>query len=294
MKESVEQFMVFLEVERGMSSNTVLSYRRDVNKFVAHLKVSRKNIPQAKREDIIDFITRLKGEGLSATSIARNLAALKTFWKFLVAEQMVHENIATVVESPKTWKKIPDVLSIEEVEALLSTAEGRDRMAIRDKAILELMYATGLRVSEVGDLKKANVNLDAGFIKCSGKGGKERIVPFGGKAEKAILKYIEKSRPKLSSGRIDMHLFLSRLGKKLSRQSLWKIIRKYTLKAGIKKHITPHTLRHSFATHLLEGGAELRGVQEMLGHADISTTQIYTHINKERLRKVHAQFHPRA
>jgi integrase/recombinase XerD len=236
----------------------------------------------------------LKDLKLSATTIARNLAALKTFWKFLVAEQIVRENVAAVVETPKTWKTVPDTLNRSEVEKLLDAPPKKGWMGVRDKAILELMYATGLRVSEVKDLKKANVNLEAGFVKCLGKGGKERIVPLGKVAEKAVSKYISSARTKLTKNTQDDHLFLSRLGKKLSRQSLWKIIQKYAALAGIKKHITPHSLRHSFATHLLEGGAELRGVQEMLGHADISTTQIYTHINKDKLRKIHKEYHPRA
>jgi integrase/recombinase XerD len=242
----------------------------------------------------MSFLVQLKKDGLAATSIARNLASLKTFWKFLAMERIVPENVAAVIETPKTWKTIPDVLNRQEVEKLLGAPSRKGLTGPRDKAILELMYATGLRVSEVKDLKKANVNLEAGFVKCSGKGGKERVVPLGKVAKDAIERYIATSRKKLLSKKEDEHLFLSRLGKRLSRQSIWKIIQKYAKQAGIKKHITPHTLRHSFATHLLEGGAELRGVQEMLGHADISTTQIYTHINKDKLKKVHDKYHPRA
>jgi integrase/recombinase XerD len=294
MKDTIDNFLYFLEVERGVSVNTIQSYRGDLEKFSAFLGKSKKNISAVKREDISNYLMYLKDMELSATTIARNLAALKTFWKFMVAEQIVPENVAAVVETPRTWKNIPDVLNRSEVEKLLEAPSGRKPAAIRDKAILELMYATGLRVSEVKDLRSANVNLEAGFVKCSGKGGKERIVPMGRVAGKAIARYIESARPKLASKGSDPHLFLSKLGRALSRQSIWKMIQKYTKLAGIKKHITPHTLRHSFATHLLEGGAELRGVQEMLGHADISTTQIYTHVNKERLKKVHQEFHPRA
>ncbi|MFH1552401.1 MAG: site-specific tyrosine recombinase XerD [Candidatus Omnitrophota bacterium] len=293
MKEHIENFIHFLEVERGVSQNTVQSYKRDLEKFAGYIGKTGKDVSRVKREDLTGFLMYLKDQGLSSSTIARNLAALKTFWKFLVAEQVVRENVVAVVETPRTWKNIPDVLSKEEVEKLLEVPSRKGWMGIRDRAILELMYAAGLRVSEVKDLKKTNVNMEPSFVKCSGKGGKERIVPLGKVAQKAVARYIENVRGKMSKKTQDEHLFLSRLGKKLSRQSLWKMIRKYAREAGIKKHITPHTLRHSFATHLLEGGAELRGVQEMLGHADISTTQIYTHVDKERLRKVHKQFHPR-
>lgn len=294
MKDHIENFIYFLEVERGVSSNTISSYRRDLEKFEEYLSSMKVSLKKVTRSDIIDFMMRLKDGGLSATSIARNLAALKTFWKFLVAEQIVKENVASVVETPKIWKNIPDVLNRDEVEKLLKAPSNKGWMAIRDKAILELMYATGLRVSEVTSLRKADVNLEAGFVKCFGKGGKERIVPLGRVAEKAIKRYIDSARSKLPKAQNEEALFVSRLSKKLSRQSLWKIIKKYAREVGITKHISPHTLRHSFATHLLEGGAELRGVQEMLGHSDISTTQLYTHINKEKLKKVYEEFHPRA
>jgi len=294
MKNLIEQFIYFMEVERGVSDNTIQSYRRDIVKFSKYLDRIKKEVSSVKRDTIVDYLMFLKDQGLSPSSIARNLAALKTFWKFLVSERFVRENAAAIVETPKTWKTIPEVLNAAEVEKLLDTPPDRGWMGIRDRAILELMYATGLRVSEVTNLKMSDINDVAGFVKCYGKGGKERIVPYGSAAKRSMSRYMERSRKKLVKKTPDDHLFLSRLGKKISRQSLWKIIKKYASLAGIKKHITPHMLRHSFATHLLEGGAELRGVQEMLGHSDISTTQIYTHINKERLRKVHEKFHPRA
>ena len=293
MKDHIDNFIYFLEVERGVSRNTIQSYTRDLGKFSEYTKKIRKDIPRITREDITSFLMYLKDLELSPSSIARNLAALKTFWKFLVSEQITRENVAAIVETPKTWKKIPDVLNKEEVLKLLETPPSKGWMGVRDRAILEVMYASGLRVSEVVELKKVSVNLESGFVKCVGKGGKERIVPLGKAASKALTRYLNVVRDKLSKKTADDHLFLSKLGRKISRQSLWKMIQKYTLKAGIKKHITPHTLRHSFATHLLEGGAELRGVQEMLGHADISTTQVYTHINKEKLKQVHEEFHPR-
>ncbi|MFH1878158.1 MAG: site-specific tyrosine recombinase XerD [Candidatus Omnitrophota bacterium] len=294
MENYIENFIYFLEVERGVSINTLESYKRDLLKFARYSAEKGKDTGSVSREDIFDFLMSLKDGGLSTTSIARNLAALKTFWKFLVAEQVVTENPAASVETPKIWKTIPDVLNAVEVEELLNAPSEKGWIGIRDKAILELMYATGLRVSEAADLKKTDVNLETGYVRCFGKGGKERVVPLGSIAKKTVEKYIEKSRAGLYTKTRDEHLFLSRLGRRISRQSLWKIIQKYAVKSGIKKHITPHSLRHSFATHLLEGGAELRGVQEMLGHADISTTQIYTHVNKDKLRKIHEEFHPRA
>lgn len=294
MHDLIENFIYFLDVERGVSSNTIACYRHDLEKFAGYLEKIKKDVDSVKREDISEFMMWLKDNGLSASSIGRNLAALKTFWKFLVSEQLAKENIAAVVETPKIWKNIPDPLNRQEVESLLDAPPQKGAEGIRDRAMLELMYATGMRVSEVSQLKTVGVNLEAGFVKCHGKGGKERIIPMGKVAEKAVKKYVEGPRRKQASKTPDNHLFLSRLGRGLSRQSIWKMIKKYASLAGIKKHITPHTLRHSFATHLLEGGAELIGVQEMLGHADISTTQIYTHVNKDKLKKVHDKFHPRA
>ncbi|RKY42657.1 MAG: site-specific tyrosine recombinase XerD [Candidatus Makaraimicrobium thalassicum] len=294
MKDYIDQFIYFMEVERGASRSTVQSYRADLKKFADYIREAGKGVSAVDRKDIAAFLMHLKDQEFSVSTIARNLAAIKTFWKFLTAEQIIRENLVAVVETPRRWMNIPDVLNQKEVERLLDAPSKRGWMGIRDRAILEVMYAAGLRVSEVKDLKKTSVNLEAGFVKCFGKGGKERIVPLGKIAGKAVTRYMEDVRHRLSEKSGDDHLFLSRLGRKFSRQSLWKMIRKYARKTGIKKHITPHTLRHSFATHLLEGGADLIGVQEMLGHADISTTQIYTHIDKEKLKMIHQKFHPRA
>ncbi|MBL7072952.1 MAG: site-specific tyrosine recombinase XerD [Candidatus Omnitrophica bacterium] len=294
MEKYIDQFLCFMEAERGVSRNTILSYKRDLKKFSTYAKKNKKDLSKFKREDIIEFLLTLKDSGLKTVSIARNLAALKTFWRFLIEEGIVEKDIARIVETPKTWKTIPDVLSVREVEILLDAPPSGDWTGIRDRAILELMYAAGLRVSEAADLKVVDVNLNLNFVKCYGKGGKERIVPFGGHAKKAIKKYLQRTRDKLSEKTKDEHLFLSRLGRKISRQSIWKIIQKYARLTDIDKKISPHILRHSFATHLLEGGAELVALQEMLGHADISTTQIYTHVNKEKLQKIHQKFHPRA
>jgi len=294
MEKYIDQFLYFMEAERGVSRNTILSYKRDLKKFFVYAKKVKKDLSGFTREDIIEFLLTLKDSGLKTVSAARNLAALKTFWRFLTEEGIVEKDIARIVETPKTWKNIPDVLSVQEIEMLLGVPPSREWTGIRDKAILELMYAAGLRVSETADLKVRDINLDSNFVKCYGKGGKERIVPFGGPAQKAIKKYLQRTRDKLSEKTKDEHLFLSRLGRKISRQSIWKIIQKYASLTEIDKKISPHTLRHSFATHLLEGGVELIALQEMLGHADISTTQIYTHVNKEKLQKIHQKFHPRA
>ncbi|KJJ85422.1 site-specific tyrosine recombinase XerD [Candidatus Omnitrophus magneticus] len=294
MNSIIDQFICFMEVERGAGRNTLESYHRDISKFFSYLSQQKKTISDVDRQMVIDFMLLLKEKGLDVKSIARNLAALKTFWKFLVNDRIVKDNILSVVETPRIWKTIPGVLSKEEVNVLLNAPDLKNWQGIRDKAILEIMYATGMRVSEVSSARFSDLNMSADFLKCYGKGGKERLVFFGSKAKEALNEYFDKSRGKLSKRTKDGHLFLTRLGKRISRQSIWKLIEKYASLANIKKHITPHTLRHSFATHLLEGGADLRGVQEMLGHSDISTTQIYTHVDNDRLKKVHSSFHPRA
>lgn len=295
MRELVESFLNYLSVERSLSRNTIISYQRDLEKYVKYLKDCTINsLSQTVRKNISDFMFSLKDGGLSAVSIARNLAAIKVFYRFLVRERILTTDPSSLLDSPKLWKKIPDVLSVNEVEALLKTPDLKTTRGLRDKAILELMYAAGLRVSEAVNLNIQDVNFDAGFLRCIGKGSKERIVPLGKESTAAIKKYLEGARPKLAKGnKGESFLFLSRLGKKVSRQSFWKLIKDYAERSRIKKNIRPHTLRHSFATHLLERGADLRSVQEMLGHADISTTQIYTHVDKNRLKMIHKNFHPR-
>ena len=295
MRGLLQEFLNYLSVERGLSKNTISSYGTDLAHFTAHLETKGiSDIDRIKRQDIMTYLLSLKDKGISSNSISRALVAIKMFYKFLMQERLAKEDVAGVLESPKLVRPLPNVLGIAEVDKLLSAPDTRDWMGIRDKAALELMYATGMRVSELVELKMDGLNLDVGFIKCVGKGSKERIVPLGRAAKEAINRYTEKVRPKLLKARQDSHVFISRLVKKISRQSFWKMIKRCARRARIGKDITPHTLRHSFATHLLEKGADLRVVQEMLGHADISTTQIYTHINKERLKSIHRQFHPRA
>ncbi len=294
MKEYIDEFINYLSVERGLSKNTILAYRRDLRKYMEFLDAQGvKGMGQLKRDHITEYMFSRKKSGISANSICRNLSAIKMFHKFLVRERLAKEDPTTLVETPKLWKKVPDVLSIAEIEAIIKATTGRGWQAIRDKAILELFYASGMRVSELVDLKLENVNLELGYVRCIGKGRKERIIPIGKRACEAVKKYNESARKKLIKDNFNLSLFVSRLGKKISRQSLWKLIKRYARLAHISKVIKPHTLRHSFATHLLEHGADLRSVQEMLGHSDISTTQIYTHVDRERLKSVHKQFHPR-
>lgn len=295
MKDLVEEFLDYLSVERGLSDNTISAYRSDLCKYVDYLEKNKKrlHIDEVDRSDIRDYMMFQKDKGLTANSISRNLVAIRVFHRFLQRERYMKDDVTSVLDTPKLWKRLPDTLSLSEVEEILKKPNLRNWMGIRDKAALELMYATGVRVSELVNLEIGNVNLDIGFIRCIGKGNKERIVPIGRQAQYALRRYIDKVRPRLLKGNSAKSLFLSRLGRKISRQSFWKMIKRYTRLAGIKKDITPHTLRHSFATHLLERGADLRIVQEMLGHADISTTQIYTHINKERLKSIHHKYHPR-
>ena len=288
------EFLSYLSVERGLSKNTLESYKRDLARFFEYLKSRHiASVDKVTRQIITSFMLSEKDRGLSSNSISRELACLKTFFKFLVRESKIKEDVTSVIESPKLWKKLHSALNLEEVESLLKAPNVKDTMGIRDKACLELMYATGMRVSELINLKMDDVNMEVGFVKCFGKGSKERIVPFGKKAREGIERYIAKARSAFLKRKVSNFLFLTRLGKPMSRQTFWKTIKKYASEAGIKKEITHHSLRHSFATHILERGADLRIVQEMLGHSDISTTQIYTHVSKDRLKSIHQKFHPR-
>ncbi len=294
MPEYIDEFINFLSVERGLAQNTLLAYRRDLVKYLDFTKSKGLNLGQIKREQIVAFMMDQKQKNMTTNTICRNLAAIKMFHRFLVRERLVKEDPTTLVETPKMWKRVPDVLSIGEIESMIKASNGRRWQAVRDQALLELMYASGMRVSELVNLKLNSVNFDVGYIRCVGKGSKERIIPIGRRAKEALKKYCDSIRGKMvKEGERTDNLFISRLGKRISRQSVWKLIKQYARKANIKKTIKPHTLRHSFATHLLEHGADLRSVQEMLGHSDISTTQIYTHVDKERLRTIHKDFHPR-
>ena len=294
MRELIDTFLNYLSVERGLSNNTIISYREDLNAYLDFMSGRHIDaLSKIHREDITNFMLNQKDKGISANSVARRLAAIRMFHRFLAREKVLKSDPTNLIDSPKLWKKIQDTLTLNEIEALISQPDIRDKQGIRDKAILETLYATGMRVSEAVNLKIDNVNLDIGFLRCIGKGNKERVIPLGKKAILSLKRYLEVSRPHFLKNRTCEFIFVSRFGKKISRQSFWKLIKRYARQARIKKPIRPHILRHSFATHLLERGADLRAVQEMLGHSNISTTQIYTHINRDRLKSIHRQFHPR-
>ena len=288
----VDQFINHLRVERGLSDNTISSYSRDLIRFVSFLDRNKISPFEVRREDIGTYTGSLRKD-LSARSIARNISAIRMFFKFLISEGKLKDSPARLLESMKLPTRLPEILSHEEVELLLSQPDSSTDLGQRDRAMLELLYATGLRVSELIGLNLLNINLEAGFVRTVGKGSKERIVPMGEIAKKAIREYISEGRAHLLRGKNIPWLFMNSRGEPISRQGFWKIIKRYGIIAGIRKKITPHRLRHSFASHLLEGGADLRSVQVMLGHSDISTTQIYTHISRERLKQVHEKYHPR-
>lgn len=293
MKEIFKKFLDYLFVERCLAQNSIDAYSRDLKKFILFLE--QKGITsfnELSRKDIIDYLIFLKKASLAVSSVARNLVAIKVFFTFLTLEKYVDENIAEVLDSPKAWNLLPEILSPQEVEKLLNSISLETGYEIRDKAALELMYATGLRVSELVNLKICNLKLSAGFVRCLGKGGKERIVPVGKKAIEALEQYLNLIRPMMNKHRVE-EVFLTRRGKRFTRQGFWKKVKFYVKEAQIHKNITPHTLRHSFATHLLANGADLRIVQELLGHTNIATTQIYTHVDKNRLKGIHKKFHPR-
>ena len=290
----LETFFDYLRVEKGLSRNSIEAYAQDLKKYTLYLQEKAIANPRnITRKDITDFLFLLR-KTISPISIARILSTVKNFHRFLLREKIVSADPSDLIEAPKLDKKIPSFLNLAEVTKIFKAPNLKNTQGIRDRAILELMYATGLRVSELTGLRTFDINLDVGFVKCKGKGSKERIVPLGKIAERFLHKYLIESRPKLAAKKDPANLFLAQGGRNLSRQSIWKMIKKMVRQVGIRKKVSPHTLRHSFATHLLEGGADLRSVQEMLGHTSITTTQIYTHVNASRLKAIHKQFHPRA
>lgn len=295
MVDEINDFIDYLSTERGLALNTLESYGRDLRQYSNYLeKIPSAGFQSASRTTIVSYLLHLQKQGKATSTIARRLAALKAFYQYLYKESKIKHDPTANLESPKQKKKLPKILTVKEVERLLSQPSQKDPSGLRDRAMLELLYATGIRVSELVSLNVEDANLNAGYIRCLGKGSKERIVPMGSMAVRGVQRYLEKSRPQLIRGREEAALFVNHHGRRLTRQGFWKIVKKYAREARIKKKITPHTLRHSFATHLLENGADLRSVQEMLGHADISTTQIYTHLTKGRLKEVYARAHPRA
>ncbi|MEW5947936.1 MAG: site-specific tyrosine recombinase XerD [Thermodesulfobacteriota bacterium] len=294
MEEHLDHFMHFLAVEKGLARNTLSSYNHDLQKFRQFLSAEGvRKVEDILELHVLSFLRYLREEGLSSRSVARTLVVVRSFFRFLLSEKIISANPMRSIESPRFRSGLPDTLSVEEVDSLLNQPSLQDVLGQRDAAMLHLLYATGLRVSELVAVKAGDVNLTVGYLRTMGKGAKERIVPVGEAARERLTTYLNIMRPRLLKGRKSPFLFVNRSGNRLSRQGFWKIIRKYAGTAGITKKITPHTLRHSFASHLLERGADLRSVQLMLGHTDISTTQIYTHVTGERLKAVHKKYHPR-
>ena len=297
MKDQVQDFIHYLIVERGLAKNTIDSYERDLKKYSQYLEhVEQLNhLNAVTRAHIVSFLKHLTDQQKSSKTIDRHIASIRSFHQFLLREKVTEQDPSVHIETPQLERKLPKVLNAEEVEALLSVFDTSTPFGLRDKAMLELLYATGMRVSELVNLNIEDAHLTMGFVRCFGKGSKERIVPLGRMATEAIEAYLAQARPVLTKKQQGEHaLFVNHHGKRLTRQGFWKILKGLAKDARIEKELTPHTLRHSFATHLLENGADLRAVQEMLGHADISTTQIYTHVTKTRLKDVYNQFHPRA
>ncbi len=295
ISQLLDNFYQFLLLERGLSQNTVEAYSIDLVKFYNFLRKTKiQDIKEITPKHIEDFLYELAINGLSPRSRARVLTSIKTFFRFLIYSGKLDKNPASLIEAPRFPKKLPQVLNLTEVERLLKTPDTSNPKGLRDKAMLELLYATGLRVSELVKIKLNQINLEAGYVLIMGKGSKERLIPISRHAQEAIEDYLKKGRPYLLGQKHSPYVFLGYKGKPLTRQGFWEIIKRYALKAGINKSISPHTLRHSFATHLLERGADLRSVQTMLGHASVITTQIYTHITREFLKRNYEKFHPRA
>jgi len=287
-----DQFIHHLRVEKGLAKNTIESYSRDLLRYFAFLEKSCLLPLKASQIEIMEYVSSLAGS-LSIRSIARNLSSLKVFYRFLMSDGKIQTNPARLISNPKLPRRLPGVLSGEEVERLLAAPDVQTSRGMRDRAMLELLYASGLRVSELVGLRVAGINLEAGWVRTIGKGSKERMVPMGSKAQQSLKEYLAYSRPSLLKKRSSSYLFVTSRAKPMSRQAFWKIIKRCGGRAGISKEISPHALRHSFASHLLEHGADLRSVQIMLGHSDISTTQIYTHVTRERLKQIHEKYHPR-
>lgn len=294
MRETIDEFLQYLDLECGLSRNTRDAYRRDLLKFASHIGV-RSSLADIRKEDLVTFLaSRLKG-GASPSSVARNCAALRMFFRYHASSGALRGDLADTLEPPRLWKRIPGYLSEREMARLLdATAGRRTRHADRDAAILELLYASGARVSEVAGLREQDVNLDIGYLRCFGKGSKERIVPVGGQAIAKIRRYRDGERARMVRGKACEFLFVSAKRGRLTRETLWRIVRKAAADSGIESRVYPHIFRHSFASHLVEHGADIRHVQEMLGHANVATTQIYTHVDRARLLTLHRKYHPRA
>ncbi len=286
------RYLDYLTVEKGLAPNTIEAYQADLARLDRSL--GRRRVEQAGRDDLLRLMRKMRIEGRSPRSVARWVVAVRGFFTYLIAQGQIDQDPAAHMDAPKTWKSLPKVLDGADVEALMAVPDRSHPRGLRDVAMLELLYATGLRISELLRLRLGDIHLDAGYLRCWGKGSKERVVPLGSQADAAVQRYLAAGRPVLLKGRRSEFLFVNPQGGALSRQGFWKRIKRYGIEAGIAQPLSPHVLRHSFATHLLENGADLRAVQLMLGHSDISTTQIYTHVNRERLKRLYHDFHPRA
>jgi integrase/recombinase XerD len=290
----IRAFLNCLRVEKGLADNTIQAYRRDIEKFAAFTAGRKLAAKDIQRADVVDFLAALYRKGLDSRSVARHLVTIRHFFRFGLLEGYVQDDPAATIESPRFRQSLPEFLSLEEVDRLLAQPDLTAVVGIRDRAMIELMYSCGLRVSELCGLRLADLQAEEGCLRCVGKGNKERLVPVGRKALEAVQRYMRMSRPKLLGERTSPNLFLNQTGMPINRVAYWKLLGEYGRKAGLRKSLTPHMLRHSFATHLLDRGADLRSVQMMLGHSDISTTQIYTHVVEERLKQVYKAHHPRA
>jgi integrase/recombinase XerD len=294
VEAQVRTFLNYLRVEKGLSDNTIQAYRRDMAKFAAFAGERKVGVTELRREHVVDFLGTLYRRNLDSRSVARHLVTIRHFFRFLLLEGAIESDPAANIESPKFRQSLPEFLSVDEVDRLLRQPDKNDVVGIRDRAMIELMYSTGLRVSELCGLRVSDLQMEPGCLRCIGKGNKERLVPVGKRALEAVQTYLRGARQALARGVASPYLFLNQKGHKLNRIAFWKILGEYGRKAGLRKSLTPHMLRHSFATHLLDRGADLRSVQMMLGHSDISTTQIYTHVVEERLKQVYKAHHPRA
>jgi integrase/recombinase XerD len=292
----IKAFGHYLQSERGLAGNTLLAYNRDLQRFAAWVSTGAlPNYLHPTIRELGDFVGHCRDEGLAPPSVARHLAALKMFYRFLRLEERVTATAANLLSAPALWERIPHILSPETVDRLLASPKLEDRFFVRDRALLETLYASGCRASEVAGLRLEDLFLEQHFCKCIGKGSKQRVVPLGNPAIEALVRYLELQRPALVRTAPEVPwVFVSRGGKALTRAMLWKLVKKYAARVGLADSVSPHTLRHSFATHLLAGGADLRTVQELLGHANIQTTQLYTHVDSARLRAIHQKFHPRS
>ena len=292
--QNVKNFLSYLTVEAGLSENTVLAYGRDMKGFLEYCKSNNiKHLSRIKPAIIQNYLRILTQEQKGESSIKRALVAIRMFLRYSKLIGLVEDDFTAILESPKIWQRLPSICSRQQVENLLNAPNPDEPFYLRDKAMLELLYATGMRASEIAGLRVPDLNIDIGYLRCLGKGNRERVVPVGKIAIEATVEYLAKLRPVLTKPFSDNFLLLSRTGRPMSRIEVWRLVKKYAVRAGMPRSLTAHTLRHCFATHLLTGGADLRSVQEMLGHVDIATTQIYTHVDQERLREIHRNFHPR-